>query len=821
MRTKKVFYSIAIAAALASCTAEEMELMSPNAPQQNLSIRPVLGNIELVTGTPSSRLATGEGNLYQPQWQEGDKMGAAIIDQANYTSVADYEAKWKDNVDKKLDPYTNMYKIIQSYGSNANFDYSNGAYYLNADMPLVEGNYLFYAPYNKNMQYRSAMTVKVPAVQDGTTEMGALDEFYNSGSVVRVGYDFLAYNDGKAQRPNLTLFDVFSYPMFTIKNNFKGYLYKKNANGKYEWVKFDGGTVEIDKIALYAMDTEGKTAQEVVLGGSLSHENVKACTELETLNVNWEDKLFENKTVDLLHEEALTKTEEASEHKITEVQIDRNVALKEEINVYAVMPAAHYNSLMAKVYLTIDGKQYVIERKYLNVDEDGELTSVSGSNLKEVLMTSEVGEINLVPGQRYPQEELNWNEDLDNPLSAKKSAGSILTIDLTGGLKAGAQVAIDITKENDTTPTTEYIDNNEEWIEVFSELQNGTALSEYNTTDKTGTEGFIFAKNTEAKLNAEIIKALSTYNNKGTLTLNTALIIDNDVKVVGISGNDVTFAAGDAQYTITLNAPSYIVDSESDEDGTSVKSEAGSLHVVDYIYMHNDETIYNNVYVNEGGHLSVATELDVENLVNYGVIMASATIDGEIINNNYISIEGANVELKIVAGEGYINGNESILTSKVTVIGGNQQGTYISSEGFKYAEEIAELSWVNKFNTQNNSNVILTNDIINSLPNITTYIISGLNFNEASVDLTGKTIEVAANFSTDEQKEVVITGNGTYHTTVTGLNIVNKMTDPTLDVKLSNVKATGTYVVGTVEDVTYGKLYTSDTATWNGKKVKK
>lgn len=802
MRTKKVFYSIAIAAALASCTAEEVEVV--NTPQQNLSVRPVLGDVELVTATPSSRLAIGEGGIYQPQWQEGDKMGAAIIDKALYTSEADYKAKWDANVTAKQDPYTGMYDIIQSYGSNANFDYSNGAYYLNADMPLVEGNYLFYAPYNKNMQYRSAMTVQVPAVQYGTTEMGALDHFYKSGAVVRVGYDFLAYNGGKAQRPNLTLFDVFSYPMFTIKNNFKGYLHKKNEDGKFEYVKYEGGTVEIDKIQLYAMDADGRNEVQAVLGGQLGHAKVKDCTELGTLSTNWEDKLFENKTIDLL--ETQTQTTSTNNHMITEVVIDRKVATEDEIEVYAVMPADKYNSLLAKVYLTIDGKQYRIERQYINVDDEGKVKQ-GNTTKREILMTSEVGEINLVPGQRYPQEELNWNADSESPLSAKKSAGSILTIDLTGGLETGGvQVAVDVTKENTTPNLTAFIDNNKEWIEIFSEMQNGTALVEGTT------EGFVFATNTEAKIDAEIIKALNTYNNKGSLTLSKALIIDNDVKVVAVDGQNVTFAAGDVQYTITLaDNTAYTVNENI------VKSTAGSLHVFFNNYIHNDETIYKNVSVDSPlAILNVISELDAEALMNNGHINAAYTIDGEITNNGNIFINEDNVELKIIAGEGNIYGTEKLFTSEVTIIGGTQTGRYMSTEtqdGFKFVAEVAKLKWVSIYDTQYAPNTVLTNAIINQLSNITTYAITGLNFSEPSVDLAGKTIYVQPGSG-----EIIITGNGTYHTKLTNLNIVNKTTR---DVKLSNVNATGTYDKGTNPDIVYGELYTSDTATWNGKKVNK
>lgn len=278
------------------------------------------------------------------------------------------------------------------------------------------------------------------------------------------------------------------------------------------------------------------------------------------------------------------------------------------------------------------------------------------------------------------------------------------------------------------------------------------------------------------------------------------------MKVVAVNGNKVTFAADDVQYAITLAGDDYTV------NGSIVKSAAGSLHVYGTTtYYHNDALVYKNVRVDS--HLIVASELDVEELVNYGNIRAAATIDGEISNNGNIQIAGQYVELKIVAGEGYIWGNEAILTSKVTITGGNQSGSYNSTTGFENTEDVAELSWVNQYNTAADKNVVLTNEIVETLTNIITYVISGLNFNEKSIDLTGKT------FVVESTEDVVIAGNGTYHTEVTGLNIVNEV--PNANVKLYNVKATGTYVVGTEAGVTYGKLYTTETATWNGKKVNK
>ena len=66
---KSLFYSVAIAAAMASCTQEAIEV--PSYIEQDLSIRPVLDEVVLTTDEAvASRFAAGEGA--RPVFSEND-----------------------------------------------------------------------------------------------------------------------------------------------------------------------------------------------------------------------------------------------------------------------------------------------------------------------------------------------------------------------------------------------------------------------------------------------------------------------------------------------------------------------------------------------------------------------------------------------------------------------------------------------------------------------------------------------------------------------------------------------------------------------------
>ena len=460
---KSLFYSVAIAAAMASCTQEVIDVPSNNV--QDLSLRPTLGEVVLGDLDVNSRFATGGGAL--AVFEEGDKLGAAIMDKPLYAGMSDY-----NTVDAKQN-----YEIVNYYSSNSAFTNKGGAWYLNEDQPLVEGNYMFYAPYNQAMQLRTPFEICVPTKQDASTAKAALDEYYASGSVVKVGYQFLAADGGKAQKPSVSMQDVMAYPVFTITNNFKGYL----IDLENKVTAFEGGSIKVDSIQLLS------NKNNVVVGGKLDNAKVA-----KVLSDEWANSPFENYTAQLLGKE--TKSVEAGE-PITTLIANRVIEAGKSAEFYAVMPAVKFDKdeLQADVYVTINEKPYVISLGTIT-QSTNTTTKVVTTTAKDVKAghtyeTTEVGAVRLIKGQRYPQEELNF---ADGELTAKKTIGTSLTLVLEGGIltKDGSgnfQVAkeVEVEEEGSEQPgvVTDLIDNNKEFINYFMHLNNGSALTE-NTEAK-------------------------------------------------------------------------------------------------------------------------------------------------------------------------------------------------------------------------------------------------------------------------------------------------------------------------------------------------
>lgn len=750
MKTKHIFYSAVFAAALASCSQDAFEVAGNNA-VQDLSIRPELGVVELIENAEvATRFATGTGA--QPVFADGDKLGACIMDTPKYPGTA-YD---------ETNPAAN-YDIVEFYSSNNAFTLNEGVW--KVDQPMVEGNYLFYAPYNQKMQLRTPFSVAVPAEQDASTEKKALDDFYASGSVVRVGYNFLAAEGGVAQKPKVTMNDVFAYPMITIKNSFDGFLRDATTSNNLTEYK---GDIQIDKIELKIVTTAGAGVQTIV-GGQLSNANVAAKM---AANGDWAVSPMATYTTDLL-----AVTGQVKREVITTLNTNRTVKAGESEVFYAVMPAVQVDfsaqKLQADIYVTIDEKQYVISTGTLGSNK-------IASTTKGLQFASLVEKITLIKGQKYPQEELNFE---NGQLTAKKSAGTILTLELVGGKEDGT---VQVAQELEATgPEEGKINNNEEFIALFQEELNGTDLVEGTT------EGFVFADNTTAEINSELIDALFTYNNKGTILIKRGLPISADVKVtLGNEVNnvlDVTFeSANGNKYVVKLStADGY------EKDGDILKSKDA-----------DGKTI--SVCVPAEKTWTVSAAVEAGNICNYGTIEAGEAITADaLVNNGTITIEATAANIAVTGGTGVISMDEANAAATVVVTGGTQEGIYVlSASAFdKTAVAAAEaIEWVNSI--QKDAEVAFSAEVVEAMENIKTVHATSATFAAGEFDMTGKTVALTG-------ASMVIKGAGKNLTTVENLTIVNG--DATNGVELQTITATGTYTTAGT-----GKITTAATATWNG-----
>lgn len=777
---KSLFYSVAIAAAMASCTQEVIEVPSNNV--QDLSLRPTLGEVVLAGDLEvESRFATGEGAL--AVFEEGDKLGAAIMDKPLYTGMSDY-----NTVDAKQN-----YEIVNYYSSNSAFTNKGGAWYLNEDQPLVEGNYLFYAPYNQAMQLRTPLEVCVPAKQDASTAKAALDEYYASGSVVSVGYQFLAADGGKAQKPKVSMQDVMAYPVFTITNNFKGYLI--GLDNKV--TAFEGGSIKVDSIQLLS------NSNEVVVGGKLNHANVA-----NVLSNKWAKSPFENYTTDLLADGAKTVV---AGKPITTLIANREIEAGKSAEFYAVMPAVKFeaNELQANVYVTINEKPYVISlgniTRTTNSSTKVVTTTAAGVVAGHTYETEEVGALTLIKGQRYPQEELNF---ADGKLSAKTTIGTSLTLNIEGGiltkdetknLQVAQEIEVNVDGPEQPGVVTDLIDNNEEFINYFKNLNNGSKLVE-NTVDKIEGVKYAFSEEHTVTINAELIEALSKYNNKGTLSITTALQVEDDVTVVGIEGGVTFKTANGYQYTIALDDENYTVDENA------LVVEGKSMHIYGTLTL--EDVIVENVYVYEGATVTVPTTVQFEaaSFINEGTLNVTGLIINPVINNGVINVVkteylrvGAGVGTIYLMAENVKQLNGAAVNVKVT--GGEQTGIYVVEEVTKNAVLAAEdYDWISELKATNE--VDFASDILAAIDDITTFHIVGATYPEGTFNMNGLTLCM------DGTGEMTIKGINKSLTKVYNVVIKNASTN---QVKLQAIAAEGEYVkVGNA-----GDIYTVN-ATWNG-----
>lgn len=786
---KKLFYSVAIAATMASCSQEAIEVPSNN--MQDLSVRPVLGEVVLAEDVNvASRFAAGAGA--RPEFSENDQIGAAIMDAPLYPAKPYDEANKAEN-----------YSIVEYYSSNSAFTKDGGAWYLNEDQPLVEGNYLFYAPYNQSMQLRTPFEVRVPQRQTADTEKAALNEYYASGAVVRVGHNFLAANNGVAQRPSVKFFDVMSYPKFTIENNFDGYTVSlPNEDGDITIAEYNGA-IKVDSIQFIYKNETGKG---VVIGGLLS--NAKVASSLKS----WLRDLRNNETKDLLNADATIETYST----ITTLAAGgREIAQGEKAVFYAVMPAVQFaaGELNANVYVTIGEKPYVISSAdiTLTIDEEEETTSLEANNVAagHTYATS-TGTITMLPGQSYPQEELNYE---NGQFTAKAIYGRALTLKLEGGkveeagteegLQVAKEISLDENEKEDAT-STDLIDNNEEFIQFFKDMESGSHLTENEEAEIDYENAkFAFSENTTATINSELINALADYTYRGSISIDKSLVIANDVKVSNVTGNKVEFTSNTGlKYAITLGEGYSVNDGIVISTGKSVHVKSGSTWNVPAT-----TTIGN---IRNDGTMNVGTRLTATTLVNNNILNlnASANIINAFTNNAIVWVNNQNAIATIGAGIGNIHINSSVQTASnltikyVIVTGGNQIGHFHAAVADVASVENAEkISWVKEFHTTASVN-FATTDLLSKVVDINTIHLAGASFNDVKTfDMKNVTLNFGSN-------NVTITGTSVSQTIVENLKIKN-----TGRVVFQDIAASGSQTGS-------GELYADGiTATWNGEAV--
>lgn len=193
MRTKHILTALALPALFAACTADEFETVNQNAGLQEERAK-VAENFTLLTSGIQTRYAVEGGAGISFNFEKGDQIGAAIIDEYN------------PDAEKPED-----FIVIPSLAGNNPFEFQ-GSEEWTSNTQLGIGHYLFMYPYNSANNNRAAVAYELPVIQ----ELGAGAEGLNAA--VEKGNKAIAaavLHEGE-ESVDISLKNIFTYPKLTI-----------------------------------------------------------------------------------------------------------------------------------------------------------------------------------------------------------------------------------------------------------------------------------------------------------------------------------------------------------------------------------------------------------------------------------------------------------------------------------------------------------------------------------------------------------------------------------------------------------------------------
>lgn len=604
MKSKKIVSLVAMTAMLAACSQDELVSIAGDA-KVDLGNRPVIGNVALGLGDIQTRMELAAGSSLRFDWVNGDQIGAAIVDLPVSTPVSgknltseggeDYSAlnwtydEYLANVKKgaKSDvtyeqaglTAKDFYQTHDYISSNYPYEYKDGSF--NTQANLVEGNYVFYAPYNAANLMRKPIKAVLPMEQDcSSTTMKdtkykqqdakvsstVLDQFYKGtikgfeNAPVVLGYQFLAApTDGSVIRPKVEMNQLYAFPMITVKNDFTGRLYGEANDNTSTAVDAKGVTMTIDSIQIYhenatsnifytALTKASQIADELAKDGEWGGKRfTEGAPTAELLDASsFETAYLHHKATNAIKLGAANTALANKENRVTCV-IGKELKKGEDYHFHAILPAADYGKdLKARVFVTIGEKQYVIAKAKVAA------TTFETSEWADFTFEDEVnGGQNcvLIRGEHYPQAEFQQDGN-----GTKSFAGNMMTLVLGEGTAAF---------ELDDHAVAPVVDNglktNAELINyLVNNVQRGVNITECPDLKKvelanwkTSTEGGItaaagnlaFSANNTIIINAELVAALAQQvyvKGDETFTLATNLPVANDVKL-SVDGDVYTY----------------------------------------------------------------------------------------------------------------------------------------------------------------------------------------------------------------------------------------------------------------------------------------
>ena len=505
MKTKHLLTGLVLPAIFAACTADEI------APQQevakvDLGNRPVVGSVVLGLDDAETRATLGDANYCDIDFTVGeDGIGARIIDEYIINETTQPTKDKDGNV-----VVWNNYAITPNYAST-NYKYVNTTESeWRTSALMVEGNYMFYFPYNEKNVVRTPLKVVLPLAQTVSKELPnqAIKELYEGANPSWIGYKFIAA-EGQGLVQEVGMKPIFAYPQFTLLNNYKvlpsG---SKDVEGNYV-----GKAVTVTKVILTSANLwESATVNHKAIQSKLNDTKVAYTAKGETKETVLNPVGDWNSVTEFMYAATsdVTYSEMEKGKKSIEITFDGGVTIEpgEKFAFNVVMPAEKYdmNDIKMTVYLA-DGKMF--DDKFAVADV-----------------------VTYAPGKRYPTEEYNFPTDGSKPV-AKSTAGTLATVEFTKSNTITDAVA----------PVTA-IQTIEEFEAMLDKvIDNTVTLTEVASTEDVKTV-YQFALHTEddaavLPINAEIIDLLKKYSIEGRISFRSNMNVEGDGN--GIELNDMDF----------------------------------------------------------------------------------------------------------------------------------------------------------------------------------------------------------------------------------------------------------------------------------------
>lgn len=742
MKTKHLFYTLALSAAFAACSQEEI-VSQQDIVKEDLGYRPVVEDVTFSFADAQSRATIANWGTFN--FEEGDKVGVALVDVVNNAS--------------KSDPIERYNLLTNSI--NTNYIFTAGADgSFSSEASMVEGNYVFYFPYSEqrtrgqiltNLPKEQALTM----LEDGTYSSypSVLEYSEEKGAPLAVAYDFLSATDAGNTLEG-TLKQIYATPLFTIQNGYA----VEDKDGKdvpaaitIKQISLSYGTngqFALSAPLEFATASQNAYAEAVIANNTLVsnffNETIPA-GYTTTLKGSWNTAIKGRATSDLIGTAVSTSTE-----IILTLAEPVTVPAEGSFSFYAVIPAMAYTT-----------------------DNVLSATVINGEGLSSKIDFSNA---TLTAGQRYPEEEINDDNTLNDDIKGM-SLTSVVTdfTALEGVLVSTVDEMINAIKN--------YATAGELKLRVSEDAVINKRVADFLKLTTTKATKITFINDVTIEGPGVVLEPKKEINfttkataaSSATVTLNSSNIKGN---LVVADGATVTYKASGLTKITNNGTLAVEADVNATVDNNGVMNVTKSATFT---------TVNNGKYVSDANYGGVAAEINVaaDKMMTVSTALTNAP-DATI--NNLGEITGAVVN----KGE-IINGSEENINAVLEI-------TSNDKVAYKYTGSIDNYADATVATNNGEINMMSVNAVLSAPAG------EGLVVNDALASVTAASGMTVTYTITGEQtnntiKPLVLINNGVTKVIFSGvvLKLAGNLDMSTLDVDVtanSSINSTGGAAAG-------------------------